>query len=151
MFTAICCGLAKRQNSVGLFKAGDRITFETFLVNTDDSFNLESGLFNPIKNGHYSFSFVGLQVNDNRAANFSQTLRLDVFVDAIPILKFQNYETYEDEIIGMDTISIAFNLKLQIGQAVRLVIEKGQIICGQVSNCVFNGRFVRPFSLEYVP
>ena len=142
MFTATCCETTKRnRNVVGLFQEGDIITFQTFLVNTDDSFNLTSGLFNPIKDGYYSFSFVGLQTS---APNFSETLRLAVYVNSIPMLKFQNFEAYENEFTGMDTISIAFNLKLQIGQAVALFIEQGQIICGQVANCVFNGRYVRP-------
>ena len=148
MFTARCC-LPIGRTLFKIFKEGDIITFDEFLTKTDDSFNLRSGRFNATKDGYYSFSFFGLQWNQNLYANISQTLRLAVYVDAIPILKFQNYEAYEDARIGMDTISIAFNLQLNRSQEVALFIEEGQIYCGElVSTCIFNGRFVRPLIFE---
>ena len=155
MFTAICCTtIENRIETVKIFREGDHIDFfDTFLVNTDDSFgNLPlpwNGLFTAIKDGYYSFSFFGVELNENGAANFRQSVRIAVHVDGIPKVRFQNYETIEiEEIIGIDTISFAFNLKLNASQEVTLFLEKGQIYCGQMTNCVFNGRFVRPLIFE---
>ena len=56
MFTAY-------SDSKKVFKKGSRISFDKFLVNTDDSFDLEEGIFKANQDGYYTFSFFGTQVN----------------------------------------------------------------------------------------
>ena len=141
-------------DSEKIFKKDSRITFDKFLVNTDDSFDLEEGIFKANKGGYYAFSFFAIQVNPKHETFPNDFARIQVLVDRKPILKFLNYEHSKktgplQSLNGLDTISFAFNLKLNKGQHVELFVERGQIKCDDDANCVFNGRFVRPLRFKY--
>ena len=100
------------------------------------------------KDGYYGFSFDGILINKKDIDN-DQWITMQVHVDKKPKFTFTNYERSKKEnwayFTGIDIISFTFQLKLLKGHKVQLFVKGGILQCTEFGNCVFNGRFVRPF------
>ena len=92
--------------------------------------------------------FEGIQTNLNGVSD-DEWIWIKVHVDKKTKFDFANYEYLNKppgapNFHGIDTISFSFQLKLKNGEKVRLFVQQGVLQCWHFSNCVFNGRFVRP-------
>ena len=112
----------------GIISTGNYLTFSKALVNIGNAF--DGTKFKCNLEGYYEFSFVG----HNYPGQFTH---IYVRKNGSDILKFSpNTGDY-------DLLSFDWQMKLSVGDEIRLYVNSGKIYTSSVYNRVFNGKFIR--------
>ena len=132
----------------GSYNVGSYLTsYQKFLTNHGNSFDLSSGIFIAPRNWVFEFSattFYNADLGPVELAWF----HLSVEKNGIGELSFgaNNYFNSNDDILTFDWI-----MELQKGDTMQLKVIDGQFQCGidtRRTNCLFSGKFIRDIGLE---
>ena len=112
---------------------GEFITFEKFLVNVGNTFDLETGTFTPTVDGIYEFTFYG-------DANNANDLEVNVMHNGVEVLSFFNWDSQGSE---YEEIGTTWMLSMKKSDSLQLQIVRGKLYSDENCNKVFTGKFIR--------
>ena len=112
----------------GIISSGNYLTFSKALVNIGNAF--DGTKFKCNLEGYYEFSFVG-----HNGSNMYTYIY--VRKNGSDILKFLHTSGHNH------LISIDWQMKLSVGDEIKLYINSGKIIGSTAYSRVFNGKFIR--------
>ena len=111
-------------------KSGKYITFDTFLVNNGDDFNLSTGEFIAPVKGKYEFAISVTSTNE------SHWTYISVFKNGNEVLQFLGNK-------GHSLNSPSWILSLDSGDNIRLLNSgSSDFVTGTAAYCVFNGKLL---------
>ena len=117
------------ETSTGTISSGNYLTFSKALVNIGNAF--DGTKFKCNLEGYYEFSFVGHNYDGTSAYIHVRNK------NGIDIFKFSP-NTGDYSLISFD-----WQMKLSVGDEIKLYIDSGKIYTDSLYNRVFNGKFIR--------
>ena len=109
------------------------LSYDKFLSNFGDAFNLGTGVFTTPKSGVYQFSATA-----EHRDNYSNYMIVEK--NNQEVMKFRDYDAGNQD---DGTLTFNFILTLQRGDSIRLKVTGGYFSCGNAVTCTFNGHFIR--------
>jgi len=106
------------------------ISYDKFLLNYGNAFDLDTGTFTAQRPGIFEFFVSMYHLTSGHAL-------LGVMKNGILEVNFDSYDDY------YDSLSFSWIMELQEGDIVQLKVISGVFRCYDIAGCIFNGKFIQ--------